>query len=332
MVNINKNIKLIINYVAGPLLLLLISYHLFHELKASPNLAVDQHAIKQCIISNGVMLPLISFLLMFVQWGLEAVKWKMMLKATAFPVKWVTSLKMIFAGLSFSFVTPNRLGEFIGRIMYLPSDKRAVGTAFTVYNIIIQITVYCFFASIALYFLDASLVSHKLPRLVSNMLHGLQIISPIIFLLSVIFFVMQHRILSLLSNLSFLRKLKPTLGECMQLGFDTSFALIGLTLLKSLVFIFQYWLIFTWLGVELSFFSTFIGVSLMVFGLVVIPTVSFLEIGLRWELSYLLFSMYTSNLLGITIGATIIWFLNVVLPAIIGAFWVIVRPIAQIGK
>ncbi|MCE2756744.1 MAG: flippase-like domain-containing protein [Chitinophagaceae bacterium] len=295
MVNINKNIKLIINYVAGPLLLLLIGY-------------------------------------LFVQWGLEAVKWKMMLKATAFPVKWVTSLKMIFAGLSFSFVTPNRLGEFIGRIMYLPSDKRAVGTAFTVYNIIIQITVYCFFASIALYFLDASLVSHKLPRLVSNMLHGLQIISPIIFLLSVIFFVMQHRILSLLSNLSFLRKLKPTLGECMQLGFDTSFALIGLTLLKSLVFIFQYWLIFTWLGVELSFFSTFIGVSLMVFGLVVIPTVSFLEIGLRWELSYLLFSMYTSNLLGITIGATIIWFLNVVLPAIIGAFWVIVRPIAQIEK
>lgn len=151
------------------------------------------------------------------------------------------------------------------------------------------------------------------------MLHGLQIISPVIFLLSVTFFVMQHRILSLLSNLSFLRKLKPTLGECMQLGFDTSFALIGLTLLKSLVFIFQYWLIFTWLGLELSF-STFIGVSLMVFGLVVIPTVSFLEIGLRWELSYLLFSMYTSNLLGITIGATIIWFLNVVLPAIIGAF------------
>lgn len=313
-------------------MLLLIGYHLFHELKASPNLDVDQHAIKQRIISNGVMLPLISFLLMFVQWGLEAVKWKMMLRATAFPVKWVTSLKMIFAGLSFSFVTPNRLGEFIGRIMYLPSDKRAVGTAFTVYNIIIQITVYCFFASIALYFLDASLVSHKLPRLVSNMLHGLQIISPVIFLLSVTFFVMQHRILSLLSNLSFLRKLKPTLGECMQLGFDTSFALIGLTLLKSLVFIFQYWLIFTWLGLELSFFSTFIGVSLMVFGLVVIPTVSFLEIGLRWELSYLLFSMYTSNLLGITIGATIIWFLNVVLPAIIGAFWVIVRPIAQIEK
>lgn len=255
MVNINKNIKLIINYVAGPLLLLLIGYHLFHELKASPNLDVDQHAIKQRIISNGVMLPLISFLLMFVQWGLEALKWKMMLKATAFPVKWVTSLKMIFAGLSFSFVTPNRLGEFIGRIMYLPSDKRAVGTAFTVYNIIIQITVYCFFASIALYFLDASLVSHKLPRLVSNMLHGLQIISPVIFLLSVTFFVMQHRILSLLSNLSFLRKLKPTLGECMQLGFDTSFALIGLTLLKSLVFIFQYWLIFTWLGLELSFFN-----------------------------------------------------------------------------
>jgi hypothetical protein len=68
----------------------------------------------------------------------------------------------------------------------------------------------------------------------------------------------------------------------------------------------------------------------MLFGLVVIPTISFVEIGLRWEFSYILFSVNTSNLLGITIGTTIIWLLNVLLPAIIGAFWLIFKPIDRI--
>jgi hypothetical protein len=108
--------------------------------------------------------------------------------------------------------------------------------------------------------------------------------------------------------------------------------LVGLTMLKSIVFIVQYWLIFSWLGVDISFLSAFVGVSLMVFGLVVVPTVSFLEIGLRWEFSYLLFSVYTSNLLGITIGATIIWLLNVALPALIGAFWLMFRPVVRHDK
>ena len=112
----------------------------------------------------------------------------------------------------------------------------------------------------------------------------------------------------------------------MQLSHGRSVGMLGLTMLKTMMVVLQYWLVFSWLGVEISFISTFAAVSLMMFGLVVFPTISFIEIGLRWEFSYLLFSVYTSNLLGITIGASIIWLLNIVFPAIIGAFWLIFRP------
>ena len=63
----------------------------------------------------------------------------------------------------------------------------------------------------------------------------------------------------------------------------------------------------------------------MVFGLAIMPTISFIEIGLRWEFSYFIFSFFTENLLAVTIGTTLIWFLNIVLPSVIGALLIFVK-------
>ena len=42
------------------------------------------------------------------------------------------------------------------------------------------------------------------------------------------------------------------------------------------------------------------------------------NLGLRWQFSILLFTAYTSNVFGLTMGITLIWLLNMVIPAIIG--------------
>lgn len=325
--SLNKNIKLIINYVVGPTLLILISYHLYHEFSSSPQLSFDRDAIQYNIRKNGLIFPVVSLVLMLLQWTIEALKWRIIFKTVHFQMKWATSLKMIFAGSSFSFVTPNRMGEFIGRVVYLPSEMKGIGTAFTVYNSIVQISVYCFFASIAFYFYDVSLFSEKLSTSNAGWIDMLKMFTALIALACVVFFFFQKRFFTFLYNARILKKFTNIWRDSMQLTHGTSVGMLGLTILKTMMVILQYWLVFSWLGVEISFISTFAAVSLMMFGLVVFPTISFIEIGLRWEFSYLLFSVYTSNLLGITIGASIIWLLNIVLPAIIGAFWLIFRPI-----
>ena len=155
----------------------------------------------------------------------------------------------------------------------------------------------------------------------------LKMFTPLIALACIVFFFFQKRLFTFLYNARIFKTFTNIWRDCMQLSHGTSVGMLGLTMLKTMMVVLQYWLVFSWLGVEISFISTFAAVSLMMFGLVVFPTISFIEIGLRWEFSYLLFSVYTSNLLGITIGASIIWLLNIVFPAIIGAFWLIFRPI-----
>jgi hypothetical protein len=66
---------------------------------------------------------LLSFLLVIVNWGLEALKWQLLLRHSI-PVRWFDALKYVLSGVTLGFITPGRTGEFAGRMILLPEGKR----------------------------------------------------------------------------------------------------------------------------------------------------------------------------------------------------------------
>jgi hypothetical protein len=70
---------------------------------------------------------------------------------------------------------------------------------------------------------------------------------------------------------------------------------------------------------SLDFIQMCISISVLLFMLSIVPTISLVELGLRWQLSILLFAPLTSNVTALTMGVTLIWLLNMILPAGIGA-------------
>ena len=321
-VRLNKNIKLIFNYGLAPLLLVLIGYHLVHQLYARPSFESDILSIKSHLIRNGITLLMLAFLFMFLQWLTEAFKWKVLMSSSMY-LNWLTSLKMIFTGLSFSFVTPFKSGEFIGRIMYLPAHKRAIGTAYTFYSSIIQFSIYSLLGTTALWLLDLDNTLFKVPASFISTILLLKSLSPLIPLGCMLFFIAKRPFINFFLSFNLFKSIKPLAQEFLSIKSRQTILIFVLTITKCSIFIVQYWLIFKWLGIELSLLQVFIGVSIMIFILALTPTLSFIEIGLRWEFSYLIFSVFTNNLIGVTIGTTIVWFLNIVLPAVIGAIWLL---------
>ena len=321
---LNKNIKLIINYGIAPLLLVLIGYHLAHELFARPTFEEDVLSIKNHIYNNGIGLLAIVVFLMMLQWLTEAYKWKMLMSSSV-NLPWRASLQMIFTGLSFSFITPFKSGEFIGRVMYLPTHKRAIGTAYTFYSSIIQFTVYSLLGACSLWLFDLDQQILKIPSSFKSGIIFLKLVSVFIPIVCLIFFVTKGLFIHFFLSFNKLKKFTPLAQEFLAIRPSRTALVFVLTFLKCFIFIVQYWLIFTWLGIELSFVQVFMGVSIMVFALAVMPTISFVEIGLRWEFSFVIFSAFTPNLVGVTICTTIVWLLNIVLPAIIGALWLLFR-------
>ena len=158
---LNKNIKIFLNYVLGPLLFAWLSYSVFKQIKNQPNLEESWVNIKASFTDTRVLNFILVFVLMFVNWSLEALKWKISVQGVQ-PVSFFKSLKAIFSGVSFSVTTPNRTGEYLGRVLYMDDGNRLRVISLTILGSISQLLVTIFFGLLGLLILRPDITNMHL--------------------------------------------------------------------------------------------------------------------------------------------------------------------------
>jgi hypothetical protein len=266
----------------------------------------------------GALLLLCVLLIMLVQWLLEAKKWQVML-STDHPIKLTEAFRMILSGIALSIATPNRMGEFAGRVMHLPSGQRLQGTAFTVIGNFAQLIVTCMAGSIALCMEWQD--QHLYPT--GKGLQAIQSMLLWVTPLTIIFFILLYFKSGLVFNwilsLRLLGKFRDKLGALATVSNHILLKVLLLSSLRFVFFILQYWLLFQLTNTGIDLRDTFTGISIMLLWLAIVPTFSFLELGLRWEFALLLLGSLTENTLGIAVSVTAVWLINLMLPAAVGA-------------
>ena len=118
--NILKILKVLISFT-----IIFVLYRQFDSKFADYNIAQNLPLLKK----NYFYLSLL-FMLMFIQWFVEAQKWRFLLYKVQY-LKLGQSIKAIFSGLSVSFLTPNRTGEFLGRIIFISKGNRIKASIIT---------------------------------------------------------------------------------------------------------------------------------------------------------------------------------------------------------
>jgi uncharacterized membrane protein YbhN (UPF0104 family) len=85
-------------------------------------------------------LLILVLILMFVNWGIEALKWKQLLRKIQ-QLSFVQSFKAILAGCTVSLMTPNRIGEFGGRLIYVENEYKVKAIALSILGGVTQLFV-----------------------------------------------------------------------------------------------------------------------------------------------------------------------------------------------
>ena len=93
---------------------------------------------------------------MFLNWLLDAVKWKFLIKKEEEVSLWL-SIKAVFLGITVSIFTPNRVGEFGGRVFCLEKANRIKAVLITILGNMGQLLATTIFGTLALSSLYASL-------------------------------------------------------------------------------------------------------------------------------------------------------------------------------
>ena len=260
---------------------------------------------------------------MFLNWGLEARKWQFLLQPLQ-KLSFTNAFKSVLAGCSITMLTPNRVGEYGGRILYVSEERRLDAIPLTILGSVSQLFITVLMGTGGLiylkYFNGNTHLFKSLPAYTADILLYISG-SAAVFLILIYFRV--SLIVKILDNVKFLKKITAHIILLNTFSRKQLLRILFLSFLRYMVFILQFILLLQIMQVQISFFTCFRLLTVFYLIMAIAPTIGFTELPIRAAASLEILQLYSSNLLGIQAAALSIWIINLVIPAVIGSFLIL---------
>ena len=272
-------------------------------------------------LKNNSSIIICVFFLMIINWLVEAFKWRfMILKIEKISI--LISLRAVFSGITVSSFTPNRIGEYAGRVFCLEKGDRIQAVLITVLGSMAQLLTTILFGSLAFYVLYESLITK------TEIFRNLEISS----LSFILLFIINLSFLLIFFNIStlvnFLMKykvfyfLENYINIISMFSYRDLFKVLLLSILRYLIFSSQFLILLNLFGVDIGLYEAVFSVMLVFFFITITPTIALAEIGVRGSVALLVFGLFSNNVVGILSSIFILWIINLIIPAIIGSFFI----------
>ncbi|MEY2902900.1 MAG: hypothetical protein RLY89_2006 [Bacteroidota bacterium] len=308
----------------GPILFLWLAYSIYQQVQNHKDLDQSWNLIKQTITEKGWEIFVLVFLLMILNWGLEAGKWQL-LASKVQPISYWSAYKAILSGQAFALNTINRSGDFVGRVLYLEEGNRLRAVGLSLIGSMSQILVTFCLGFISLIILRFTLLDNQtiLPGLSAFWLDALLIgLAPGILFFGIFYFNVAL-VIKWIERIPFVSKYKFFLEKMENLHFKELTRILLLSVLRYVVFLVQYLLLLKIFGVEASWHVLMCLVSVLFMLMAMIPTITLAELGIRGKLSLALFGLVTTQQLSILAVSAGIWMVNLIVPAMIGTIFLL---------
>ena len=288
---------------AGLLLFFICAFAIYQKVLMNE----DGKNIKQIFLHQLKIIPssgwVCLLLLMLANLIIESIKWKLVVSKNN-SIGILKSIKSVFVGQAFAFFTPNRIGEYAGRTLFLNAGNKLMGLSQMAWTSYAQLLVTITIGAIAL-FINITFY----PWMTNTWMIWIKIGSPILALLALYLYFSDQNWKGVLSVLN-----------SIQIAHPIKVQLLGWSLLRYLIFIIQYYLVAHLLQMNLSFLTVFLSLSILFLLLSILPTISITELVVRGQLLILILTPFYSNKLIIVSLSSIIWGINFLLPSMIGTF------------
>ncbi|HKH61098.1 MAG TPA: lysylphosphatidylglycerol synthase domain-containing protein [Flavitalea sp.] len=292
-------------------------------MKRQQNWRVSLQQIWDSLDSGSVWIFFIVTVLMFVNWGIEARKWQLAIRGIQI-IPFKRAFKAIFTGTTLAFFTPNRMGEYMGRILYINEGKRIHAISLTIVCSMAQLLVTLVAGLTGLLFLKRYIVSSSASTSMGSWINLAAIfIAGIVLILALLYFRLGW-ITKLVNRSPRINKYVDYIEVLDNFNATILLRILSLCLLRYSVFVLQYFLFFQLFKVEVNWWQTFWSISVVFLILAIVPSIALLtELGIRWKASIDLVALFSSNITGILATSLAIWLINLVIPALIGSLLIL---------
>lgn len=273
---------------------------------------------------------LIIFLLMFVNWGLEAWKWQFQISKIE-KVSILRSFQAVLTGISVSAFLPNRVGDYFGRVFILEKGNHIEGILITIVGSISQFIATFFIGSLAMIFF-LPLFSDTSEYLFGYFYYAMLAVIIVANVLVFIFYFNISVLTGLLQKIKHKRwqKFREHMIAFSYFNKAELMKILSISILRYFIFSTQFYLLLKTFALPVPVHFALILIPVIYLLITAIPTVALSELGVRGSVSIYIFSLFFQKMglnpeayeVGVFSASSMIWLINIVLPALIGTFLV----------
>ncbi|MCC2545381.1 flippase-like domain-containing protein [Hymenobacter sp. BT175] len=301
---------------------------LYHSVFSAPDTAAAWRTLLATALTGAGQGPVLAAVaLVPVNWGLEAWKWWRLARHLE-PVSFQRSFRAVLVGLTLGFVTPNRVGDYAGRIIELKSRRLdALGAVFLGRYCQLVVTVLAGSAGL-LYFLLTFYVQGYPAT-------GLGIVGATALLnLAVLLPLYRSRLLlAALTLVRPLRRFRRYLAVMPTYSARALHIVLGLSALRYAVFCVQFGLLLYAYGARPAVGSGLAAIAGTFLMKSVVPSLNALaDVGVRELSATHLFGLLGQPLLPVLSASLSLWVINIALPSAAGLLFVLRLKVFQRRK
>jgi len=264
------------------------------------------NSVKEIFTANNSFLITLTVLLLFLNWGIEVFKWQLFTKGVE-KISFKKAWQSVWMGVCIGNLTPGRLGEFAGRVLFFKPEHRAKATTLHFVSGIVQLVVtivmgcgglLCFSSMIDARYFNPILIAEG-----------------VLLLMFTILLWRVNKVIVWLRKTNFLKKYDFTHLEIKR---AMLLKMLFLSTIRYIVFAFQFYLLLAACGVQGNIYHIAGAITITYLLLSTIPMISFIEVAIRAFVVVLLFGGLGSNDWKLSIAATLLWLINIVIPSVVG--------------
>ena len=283
------------------LLIVLGAFYFIYDRLANDK-SLDWEKFGQLVEEKATFISVFILLLFsFANRFFEILKWQNLVKVIK-PISLGESSKQVLGALTAGIFTPNGLGEYAGKALFFSKNETKKVIFLNLICNGIQMILSVVFGTIGLFVLGYWKWSFA-------------IIGLAIFLIFFSFFTKKIKI----KGYS-IEKLIQKINEIPKAIHNKN---IGLAICRYLVFSHQYYFLFVLFGVDLPYITLISSIAAVYFLASSLPSFQFLDFAVKGSVAIFFFGKLGVSDWIVVFISTLMWFLNVVLPVVIGSYFVL---------
>lgn len=254
--------------------------------------------------------------LMFLNWFFEVVKWHYLVREVEAISLW-KAVKSVFCGLTWAIFTPNRIGEYGGRVLFLQPSHRARGAVLMGVGLFAQLVLTSLFGAIAIAWFVSSFLDT--PTAVK---FGVWLLAFIYGLAFVFLYFNVHWVDYMVGKVRWLKKIQPFFDVLRAVSLRQLAVVLFISFTRFIIFTSQYIILMVVMLPQLPVFPMVMMIFILFFVQSALPTLDIFDFSVRSFVASNLYAYITTQELAVMAIVSFIWFVNLILPAIIGSVFV----------